>query len=81
MPLYLDEIYLNATTSESANKAHIARKVSPHVLRHTFSVTAIQKGISLPILQRLLGHDHLTTTQIYLNLSPEDVIREYREKW
>ena len=38
-----------------ANKAHIARKVSPHVLRHTFSVTAIQKGISLPVLQRLLG--------------------------
>ncbi len=64
-----------------ANKAHIARKVSPHVLRHTFSVTAIQKGISLPILQRLLGHDHLTTTQIYLNLSPEDVIHEFREKW
>jgi len=25
--------------------------------------------------------DHLTTTEIYLNLSPEDVIREFREKW
>jgi len=66
---------------EIANKAHIARTVTPHVLRHTFSVTAVQKGISLPVLQRLLGHDHLTTTQIYLNLSPEDVIREFREKW
>ena len=28
-----------------------------------------------------LGHDHLTTTEIYLNLSPEDMLREYREKW
>lgn len=55
--------------------------MTPHVLRHTFSVTAVQKGISLPYLQRLLGHDHLTTTQIYLNLSPEDVVREFREKW
>jgi integrase/recombinase XerD len=64
-----------------ANCAHISRTVCPHVLRHTFSVSAIQKGISLPALQRLLGHDHLTTTEIYLNLSPEDVIREFQQKW
>ena len=42
-----------------ANRARISRKVSPHVLRHTFAVTAIQKGISLPTLQRLVGHDTL----------------------
>jgi site-specific recombinase XerD len=36
------------------------------VLRHTFSVTAIQKGIRLPALQRLLGHDRFTVTGIYL---------------
>jgi integrase/recombinase XerD len=64
-----------------ANRAYIRRPVTPHVLRHTFSVTAIQKGISLPALQRLLGHDHLATTEIYLNLSPEEVVREFREKW
>jgi integrase/recombinase XerD len=51
------------------------------MLRHTFSVTAIQKDISLPTLQRLLGYERLTTTEIYLNLSPEEVIREIREKW
>ena len=51
------------------------------VLRHIFAVAAVQKGISLPALQRLLGHDRLTTTEIYLNLSPEDVICEFREKW
>ena len=52
--------------------------MTPHVLRHTFAVTAVQKGISLPALQRLLGHDHLATTEIYLNLSPEEVVREFR---
>jgi integrase/recombinase XerD len=36
------------------------------VLRHTFSVTAVQKGVSLPTVQRLLGHDRLTITEIYL---------------
>jgi integrase/recombinase XerD len=44
-------------------------------------VTAVQKGISVPTLQRLLGHEHLGTTQIYLNLSPEDVIGEFHRKW
>jgi len=64
-----------------ANKANISRPVSPHVLRHTFSVTAVLKGISLPSLQRLLGHDRLTTTEIYLNISPEEVIKEFQGKW
>lgn len=64
-----------------ANRAQIRRKVSPHVLRHTFAVTCIQKGISTRALQEILGHDRLTTTEIYLNLSPEDVIREFQNKW
>ncbi len=64
-----------------ANRAHISRIVTPHVLRHTFSVSAIQKGISTRALQEVLGHDRLATTEIYLNLSPEDVVREFREKW
>jgi len=64
-----------------ANRAGISRKVSPHVLRHTFSVTAVQQGISLSALQRLLGHDRLATTEIYLNLSPEHVIQEFNAKW
>ena len=42
---------------------------------------AVQRGISLPALQRLLGHDDLTTTKIYLNLSPEHVIEGFEAKW
>lgn len=64
-----------------ANRAHVSRPVTPHVLRHTFAVTALQRGLSLAAIQRILGHDHLSTTAIYLNLSPEEAIREYREKW
>lgn len=64
-----------------AYRAGLARPVCPHVLRHTFAVTAVQKGISLPSLQRLLGHEYLGTIQIYLNLSPEDVIGEFHRKW
>ena len=64
-----------------AGKAGISKPVSPHVLRHTFSVNCIKKGISTRALQTFLGHDRLTTTEIYLNLSPEDAIREFRDKW
>lgn len=64
-----------------ANKAQTRKPVSPHTLRHTFSITAIQKGISTRTLQELLGHDRLTTTEIYLNLSPEEAIREFKTKW
>jgi integrase/recombinase XerD len=72
---------IQRTIKRVANKANISRPVTPHVLRHTFSVTAVLKGISLPSLQRLLGHDRLTTTEIYLNLSPEEAIKEFQSKW
>ena len=64
-----------------ANRAMIPRKCSPHVLRHTFAVTALQKGVSLAALQKILGHENLQTTAIYLNLSNEEALREFRAKW
>lgn len=64
-----------------ANRAAITKPVTPHVLRHTFSVTCIKKGVPTRVLQELLGHDHLTTTEIYLNLSPEDAIKEFEARW
>ena len=72
---------IERTVKKVADKAGISKKVSPHVLRHTFAVNCIKKGISTRALQSLLGHDRLATTEIYLNLSPEDAIREFLNKW
>ena len=69
------------TVKKVADKAGISKPVSPHVLRHTFSVNCIKKGLSTRALQTLLGHGWLTTTEIYPNLSPEDAIREFLNKW
>lgn len=64
-----------------ANRAGISRESTPHVLRHTFSVLWLHKGGSTRALQLILGHDHLSTTEIYLNLSPEHVLQEFQAKW
>jgi len=64
-----------------ANEASITKPVSPHVLRHTFATTCVQKGISTATLMKLLGHDKLETTAIYQNMAAEDVISEFHDKW
>ncbi len=64
-----------------ANRAKISRPCSPHVLRHTFSVGCIKKGISFPSLQAILGHDHLSTTFIYSNMQPEVALEEFKRKF
>lgn len=64
-----------------AEKAGIEpARVRPHVLRHTFATLAIRRGLSLPSLQRLLGHSDIRTTQVYLHLTIDDIKREYDEK-
>ncbi len=64
-----------------ANRANISRECTPHVLRHTFAVLCVQRGLSTRALQQILGHDHLSTTEIYLNISPEETLREFHRKW
>src|SRR3954467_14403761 len=64
-----------------ANRAGITRDVSPHVLRHTFATAALQKGISLPTVQKILGHDRLQTTAIYLNFTDVHIQDEFERKW
>jgi hypothetical protein len=63
-----------------ANRAGIARDVSPHVLRHTFAATALQKAISLPTVQKILGHASLQTA-IYLNFTDVHIRDEFERKW
>jgi integrase/recombinase XerD len=56
-------------------------EVTPHVQRHTFATTFNQKGGSLAALKKILGHEWLTTTEIYLNLTDEHIVQEYEQKW
>lgn len=57
-----------------ANRAAITKPVTPHILRHTFAVNCVKKGVSTASLKKILGHDRLETTEIYLNICPEGAL-------
>jgi len=53
--------------------AGIARKITPHSLRHTFASHKARQGVSAFMLKDLLGHKNIATTQIYVHLEKQDV--------
>jgi len=52
-------------------------QANPHRFRHTFGTDMVRAGISLPALMHLMGHAYIHTTLLYVQLSPQDVWREY----
>jgi integrase/recombinase XerD len=59
----------------AAQKAGITREVSPHTLRHSFATHLIEGGADVRVVQELLGHASVTTTQVY-TLVTADTLRE-----
>lgn len=56
-----------------ARLARIAKRVTPHILRHTFATHLVRMGEKLIVIRDLLGHRQLTSTQIYLLMTGEDL--------
>ena len=50
---------------------------NPHRLRHSFAYSMIKSGVSVIVLQKMLGHSHYATTLRYCSLKAEDIAEQY----
>lgn len=60
-------------------RAGIKKNVYPHILRHSFATHLLNHGANIRIIQELLGHEDITTTEIYTHLSNETIKKDYEE--
>lgn len=76
---HLTRVMILIMIKNTAKDAGIKKTISPHTLRHSFATALLKGGADLRVIQALLGHEDLGTTEIYTHLETSDLRREILE--
>ena len=71
---------IERTVKQYAIKAGISKKVTPHVLRHSFATDLLSNGADIRSVQMMLGHANIATTQVYTHITDKQ-LREVHKKF
>jgi integrase/recombinase XerD len=79
----LSRVMIFYIIKELASRAGINKKISPHTFRHSFATALVEAGADLRAVQQMLGHESITTTEIYTHIDREylrDVITQFHPR-
>ncbi|RAJ79216.1 integrase/recombinase XerD [Chitinophaga dinghuensis] len=80
----LSRVMVFLVIKDLAKKAGIEKNVSPHTFRHSFATHLVEAGASLRAVQEMLGHESITTTEIYTHLNREllrDTLHQFHPRF
>ena len=80
----LSRVAIFNLVKKTAQLAGIKRKISPHTLRHSFATHLVEGGADLRAVQEMLGHESITTTEIYTHLDREylqETLERFHPRW
>ena len=79
----LSRVYVFKMLQALAVKAGISKQISPHTLRHSFATVLVEGGADLRAVQQMLGHESITTTEIYTHLDKsylKSIVEQYHPR-